>query len=78
MKSLASARGARNVRRPVRLITVACGQARRAKDRDPMIERITDLPDNVLGLVAKGELNRDNYENVLNQSEAAARTWVAT
>ena len=30
-----------------------------------MIERISDLPDNVVGLVAKGELTGDDYKNVL-------------
>lgn len=30
-----------------------------------MIERITGLPDNVLGFEAKGELSSDDYEKVL-------------
>jgi hypothetical protein len=30
-----------------------------------MIERIADLPDNVVGFVAKGKLSSDDYENVL-------------
>jgi SpoIIAA-like len=30
-----------------------------------MLERITDLPDNVVGLVAKGKLTSEDYEQVL-------------
>ncbi len=30
-----------------------------------MLDRITDLPDNVVGVVARGELTSDDYEKVL-------------
>ena len=30
-----------------------------------MLERITDLPDNVIGFRARGKLNSDDYEKVL-------------
>ncbi len=30
-----------------------------------MLDRIADLPDNVVGFIARGELNSDDYEQVL-------------
>jgi len=37
-----------------------------------MLEKIEGLPDNVVGIVGKGEVTRDDYRNVLEPAVSAA------